>query len=81
MIYKIPLVLEPQPEGGFTVSSPLLPELITEGDTVDEALANVRDALAAVVEGYQDVGRTLPGGAQLSDPKTPVSFETVVTVP
>lgn len=38
---KIPLALEPQPEGGYTVTSPLLPELITEGDTMAEALANV----------------------------------------
>ena len=28
MQYKIPLVLTPQPEGGYTVTSPLLPELI-----------------------------------------------------
>ena len=49
MLYKIPLVFSPQPEGGFTVTSPVLPELVTEGDTVEEALANVRDALAAVV--------------------------------
>jgi len=60
MLYKIPLVFSPQPEGGFTVTSPLLPELITEGDTFDEALANVRDALEAVIEVYQDLGRTLP---------------------
>lgn len=45
MFYKIPLVLAPQPEGGFTVTSPSLPELVTEGDTVDEALANIRDAI------------------------------------
>jgi antitoxin HicB len=56
MLWKIPLVLSPQPEGGFTVTSPLLPELITEGDTAEEALANVHDALAAVVEAYEDIG-------------------------
>lgn len=50
LLYKIALVLEPQPEGGFTVTSPTLPELVTEGDTADEALANVRGALAAVLE-------------------------------
>ena len=33
-IYKLPLVLEAQPEGGCTVTCPLMPELITEGDTV-----------------------------------------------
>ena len=44
MIARIPLVLDPQPEGGYTVTSPLLPELITEGDTVEECLANAQDA-------------------------------------
>ena len=68
MNYKIPLILTPQPEGGYTVTSPLLPELVTEGDSVDEALANVEDALAAVVEVYQDLGRPLPQQAQIADP-------------
>jgi len=58
MNYKIPLVLEPQPEGGYTVTSPLLPELVTEGDTVEQAMANVKDALAAVIEAYQELGRS-----------------------
>ena len=43
MLYKIPLVFSPQPEGGFTVTSPLLPEPVTEGDTFDEALDNVHE--------------------------------------
>jgi len=60
MFYKIPLVLTPQPEGGYTVTSPLLPELVTEGDSLDEALENVKDALAAIIEIYQDLGRALP---------------------
>ena len=37
MIRRLPLVFTPQPEGGFTVTSPVLPELITEGDTLEEA--------------------------------------------
>lgn len=53
---RIPLVLTPQPEGGYTVTSPLLPELITEGETVSEAVANAEDAFAAVVEIYEDSG-------------------------
>jgi len=59
---KLPLVLRPQPEGGFTVTSPLFPELLTEGVTIHEALENVQDALAAVIELYQDLGRPLPAG-------------------
>ena len=60
MDYKVPLTLAPQPEGGYTVTSPLLPELLTEGDSLGEALGNAKDALAAVIEIYEDLGRTLP---------------------
>ncbi|MGE5529227.1 MAG: type II toxin-antitoxin system HicB family antitoxin [Patescibacteria group bacterium] len=81
MLYKVPLVLSPQPEGGYTVTSPLLPELVTEGDTVEEALANVRDALAAVIEAYRDLGRSLPTNTRLADAKSPVWLETVVATP
>ena len=42
MLYKIPLLLTPQPEGGFTVTSPLLPELVTEGESIDEVLLLIR---------------------------------------
>ena len=60
MEYKIPLILTPQPEGGYTVTSPLLPELVTEGDSLDESLENVKDAFKAVLELYQELGRSLP---------------------
>ncbi len=60
MEYKIPLLLTPQPEGGYTVTSPLLPELVTEGDSLSEALENVQDAFEAVLELYQEMGRSLP---------------------
>jgi antitoxin HicB len=81
MQYKIPLVLSPQPEGGYTVTSPLLPELLTEGDTVDEALTNVRDALNAVIETYEDLGRSLPQNAIVQDATGPVWLETLVAGP
>lgn len=65
MLYRVPLVFAPQPEGGFTVTSPALPELVTEGDSLAEAFANARDALAAVIELYADEGRQLPAGVAL----------------
>lgn len=79
--YKIPLVFEPQPEGGYTVTCPILPELITEGDTIAEALVNVRDALAAIIEAYQDLSRPLPAVLErvALDAHTPFWIETAVT--
>ena len=80
MIARIPLTLEPQPEGGYTVTSPLLPELITEGDTILECLANAEDVFAVVLEIYEDEGRPLPPGIQVDDAKGPVSIEAIVSV-
>jgi antitoxin HicB len=65
LLYRVPLLFNPQPEGGFTVTSPVLPELVTEGDTLDEAFANAQDALAAVLELYVDERRSLPAGVTL----------------
>lgn len=65
MLYRLPLVFSPQPEGGYTVTSPVLPELLTEGDTLASAFDNVSDALAAVLEIYEDEGRPLPAGLTL----------------
>lgn len=79
MEYKIPLIFTPQPEGGYTATSPLFPELVAEGDSLSESLENVKDAFKAVIELYQELGRSLPVNVQISDEKTPVSFETVVS--
>jgi antitoxin HicB len=59
-VYRVPLILEPQPEGGYTVTSPALPGLVTEGDSLEQALANVEDALRATLELYEDTGRPIP---------------------
>ena len=80
MIARIPLILDPQPEGGYTVTSPLLPELITEGDTIAECLVNVEDAFAVVLEIYEDEGRPLPEGICADDANGPVSIEAIVSL-
>ena len=45
---KVVLTLREAEEGGFVVTSPLDPQLITEAESVKEALENARDALAAL---------------------------------
>ena len=81
MLARIPLLLEPQPEGGYTVTSPLLPELITEGDTVAECVANARDAFAAVEEIYEDRDRPMPAGVYVTEGSGPLSVEVLIAVP
>jgi len=64
-IYKLPLILEPQPEGGYTITCPFLPNLITEADTLEEVIPNVSDALSALIEAYQNLGKSFPDLAQI----------------
>jgi len=79
-IYKLPLLLEPQPEGGFTITCPLLPELITEADTLEEVTPHVADALEAIIEAYQDLGRPLPAVLRPISQNTTLWTEALVPV-
>lgn len=45
---KIVLTIEEAEEGGFVVTSPLDPELVTEGESIAECFENARDALKAL---------------------------------
>jgi antitoxin HicB len=54
------VILEPQPEGGFTVLVPALPEIVTEGDTEEEALAMAEDAIRLVLEDRAARGEEIP---------------------
>lgn len=76
---KVPLVLEPQKEGGWTITSPLIPELVTEIDELDNLNSTVNDALAAVIELYQDMGKQFPTNLQAGSgeaPQRPASLMT-----
>ena len=56
---KFVLNLEEAEEGGFVVTSPLDPELITQAETVQEAFANARDAVKALKESRKKLMRRL----------------------
>lgn len=77
-LYKIPLVLSPQPEGGYTVTSPVLPELVTEGETPEEVVQNVRDAVEATLELYVDQNKPLPVNLRQDPRADPIWFECLV---
>jgi antitoxin HicB len=77
-IYKLPLVLDPQPEGGWTITCPVVPELITEADTWDEIVPNVSDALQAVVEIYAHLKKPLPDALNPVNPNAPFLTDTIV---
>ena len=54
------VVLQPEPEGAFTATVPILPGCITVGDTVEEALANVKDAIQLFLESLAAHGEEIP---------------------
>jgi antitoxin HicB len=62
--FDFTVVLEPQAEGGFTVSVPALPEVVTEGDNETEAMVMAEDAIRAVLAYRRDHGIPIPGDAQ-----------------
>lgn len=51
---------EPAEEGGYTVTVPALPGCISEGDTFEEALANIRDALEGCLMVARKHGLPIP---------------------
>src|SRR5438552_7794987 len=60
MRYAYPYELLPQPEGGFTVTFPDVPEAITQSETEDEAAAMAEDALVTALSFYTDNAEQLP---------------------
>ncbi|MBI3128761.1 MAG: type II toxin-antitoxin system HicB family antitoxin [Candidatus Tectomicrobia bacterium] len=51
---KLKIILEPSDEGGFTVYAPSLPGCVSEGETEEEALANIREAIELYLESAED---------------------------
>jgi predicted RNase H-like HicB family nuclease len=51
---KVKVILEPSEEGGFTAHVPSLPGCISEGETVEDALANIQEAIALYLEPVED---------------------------
>ena len=61
--YSFSVILEPQQQGGFTVLVPALPEVVTEGDSELEALANAEEAIRAVLDYRREQGLVIPSDA------------------
>jgi predicted RNase H-like HicB family nuclease len=57
---KYTVILEREADGGFVVSVPLLPGCVSQGDTREEALANIREAIDLYIEDCRLAGDPLP---------------------
>lgn len=60
MLYSIRLYLEPNPDGPYTVTSPDVPGLVTEGSTPAEIQENVQEALMALQETWHELDMPIP---------------------
>ena len=58
--YHYTVVFEPALEGGYIASVPALPGLVTEGDTIEEARAMVKDAIRGYIESLMKHGEEIP---------------------
>jgi predicted RNase H-like HicB family nuclease len=59
--YNFSVTLYPQEGGGYTILSPELRGCVTDGATVDEALANFKEAAALMLEGTPEEENPLEG--------------------
>lgn len=54
------VVLEQEADGGFVVSVPVLPGCVSQGDTREEALANIQEAIQLYLDDCRDAGDPVP---------------------
>jgi antitoxin HicB len=77
--YSFTVFFEPAVEGGYVVTCPALPGLVTEGDTLADAKRMAKDAIRAYLESLRKDGELNP-----TDPKfsaKPVKERIRVTIP
>ena len=63
--YNYTVLYEPAEEGGYVVTCPALPGLVTEGDTLEEARAMAKDAIRTYLESLVKDGLPIPGDKPL----------------
>ena len=54
------VILEKQEEGGYVASVPSLPGCASQGETREEAIANIKEAISLYLEALRDLQRPLP---------------------
>ena len=59
--------LEPAEEGGYVVSAPALPGCVTQGETKQEALAMIEDAIRGYIASLRKHGEPLPPGYEAGE--------------
>ena len=74
------VLFEPAAEGGFVVTCPALPGLVTEGDTLEEARVMVRDAIRGYIESLRKDGIKPPDDIKLREDPVKEEIEVALVV-
>lgn len=74
MTRKFRVILDPNELGGYTVTVPALPGCISEGDTKEEALANIQEAIELYIESLQADGEAVPTEEGMEEALVEVAF-------
>jgi len=70
------VILTPEPEvGGYSVTVPALPEVATQGETVEEALAMAREAIELSLEVRRDQGDPIPSDVEPLEKRIHIEIE------
>jgi len=59
-VYDFKVILEPDETGGYVVTCPSLPGCYTQGNTVEEALENIKEAILLCLEDMESQGEEVP---------------------
>ena len=60
-VYDFKVILDPDETGGFVVSCPSLPSCYSQGETIEEALENIKEAILLCLEDMEAEGEEVLG--------------------
>ena len=62
--YDFKVILQPDETGGYVISCPSLPGCYSQGDSIDEALENIKEAIALCLEDTEAEGEEIPDSSK-----------------
>ncbi len=78
--YSFTVVYEPADEGGYVVTCPALPSVVTQGETLEEARAIAADAIHLVLQSLIDDGEPIPADKPAEPAREPIREMLTVSV-
>ncbi len=64
-IYDFKVIIEPDQSGGFVVSCPSIQGCYSQGDSIDEALENIKEAILLCLEDLESLREEIPDSSKL----------------